>query len=39
MKGSTPNLLGAIIRDYFMDHLPRAVVASEKRPHSRRFCG
>jgi hypothetical protein len=23
MKGHPPNLLGAVVRDYFTDHLPR----------------
>ena len=36
MKRSTPNLLGAIIRDYFMDHLPRLRGSSPHTIHSYR---
>jgi len=32
MKTELPNLLGAVIRDYFMDHLPRLRGTS---PHNR----
>jgi site-specific recombinase XerD len=36
MKKSLPNLLGAIIRDYFTDHLPRLRGASPHTVHSYR---
>ena len=36
MKTPSPNLLGAIIRDYFMDHLPGVRGASPHTIHSYR---
>jgi len=36
MKNALPNLLGAIIRDYFTDHLPRLRGASPHTIHSYR---
>jgi integrase/recombinase XerD len=36
MKTSSPNLLGAILRDYFMDHLPGLRGASPHTIHSYR---
>ena len=36
MKTAAPNLLGAIIRDYFMDHLPRLRGSSPHTIHSYR---
>jgi len=44
MKTPSPNLLGAIIRDYFMDHLPGVRGASPHTIHSYRdslvlLCG
>jgi hypothetical protein len=36
MKRPAPNLLGAIIRDYFTDHLPRLRGSSPHTIHSYR---
>ena len=36
MKAGLPNLLGAIIRDYFTDHLPRLRGTSPHTIHSYR---
>jgi site-specific recombinase XerC len=36
MKTELPNLLGAIIRDYFTDHLPRLRGTSPHTIHSYR---
>ena len=36
MKTPVPNLLGTIIRDYFMDHLPRLRGSSPHTIHSYR---
>ena len=36
MKKRLPNLLGAIVRDYFIDHLPRVRGTSPHTIHSYR---
>ncbi len=39
MKTALPNLLGAVIRDYFTDHLPRLRGTSPHTIHSYRDSG